>query len=233
VAVYPVTVAQFELFIQNGGYTRERLWTKAGWQWRQKKQRTRPDDYDSAFQTPNHPRVGVTWYEAVAFCKWLNVTFRPEDLKLLGGWEVRLPSEGEWERAARHTDGRDFPWDPKEKAEAASRCNCAETNIGHTSAVGMFPSGHAVCGAADMAGNVWEWCLTKGREDYKNYEKLADQGQEGDSARVLRGGSWNSPAVNARCAYRFGFYPGNRYNSVGFRVVASSFFALNSDSSEL
>jgi formylglycine-generating enzyme required for sulfatase activity len=233
VAVYPVAVAQFELFIQNGGYTRERLWTKAGWQWRQKEQRTRPDDSDSAFQTPNHPRVGVTWYEAMAFCNWLNATFTPEELKLPGGWKVRLPSEAERERAARHTDGRDFPWDPKDKAEPAGLCNCWETEVRQTSAVGMFPSGQAVCGAADMAGNVWEWCLTKGREDYKNYEKLADQSQEGDSARVLRGGSWSDPDDYARCAYRYWNNPNFRGRPYGFRVVASPFFALNSDSSEL
>jgi formylglycine-generating enzyme required for sulfatase activity len=97
----------------------------------------------------------------------------------------------------------------------------------------MFPSGQAVCGAADMAGNVWEWCLTKALEDYKNYEKLADQGQEGDSPRVLRGGSWDGTADYARCAYRDRYNPDVRYRSIGFRVVASPFFALNSDSSEL
>jgi formylglycine-generating enzyme required for sulfatase activity len=97
----------------------------------------------------------------------------------------------------------------------------------------MFPSGQAVCGAVDMAGNVWEWCLTKGREDYKNYEKLADQGQEGDSARGLRGGSWLSTADYARCAYRYRFSPVSRGHYIGFRVVASPFFALNSDSSKL
>jgi formylglycine-generating enzyme required for sulfatase activity len=99
----------------------------------------------------------------------------------------------------------------------------------------MFPSGHAVCGAADMAGNVWEWCQTKYREDYKykNYKKLADQGLEGDSARVLRGGSWNSAAVYARCAGRNGSSPDGRVAGFGFRVVASPFSALNSDSSGL
>ncbi|MCX6926199.1 MAG: formylglycine-generating enzyme family protein, partial [Verrucomicrobia bacterium] len=229
IAVYPVTVAQFELFIQDGGYKSEALWTRAGWQWREQEQRTRPDDYDSAFQTPNHPRVGVTWYEAVAFCKGLNAAFTPEEFKLPGGWKMRLPSEAEWERAARHTDGRDFPWSPKDKAEPASLCNCWETEVRQTSAVGMFPSGQAVCGAADMAGNVWEWCLTKWREDYMNYEKLADQGQDGDSSRVLRGGSWCGTAVDARCACRYWFVPDFRDFGIGFRVVASPFFPLDSD----
>ncbi|MEI7940577.1 MAG: SUMF1/EgtB/PvdO family nonheme iron enzyme [Verrucomicrobiota bacterium] len=232
IAVYPVTVAQFELFIQDKGYAREELWTKAGWQWRNKEERTRPDDYASAFQTPNHPRVGVAWYEATAFCNWLNATFKPEELKLPEGWNVRLPSEAEWERAARHTDGRSYPWGDEAQG-VEQRCNIDEAALGHTSAVGLFPSGNAVCGAADMAGNVWEWCLTKWREDYKNYEKLADQGPEGDSARVLRGGSWGSSAGVARCAYRGWGIPDDRLRDVGFRVVASPFFPRNSDPSEL
>ena len=184
VAAFPVTVAQFELFIQDGGYAREELWTKAGWQWREREQRTRPDDYESPFQTPNHPRVGVTWYEAVAFCNWVNAAFTPEELKLPGGWKVRLPSEAEWERAARHTDGRNFPWDPKGNAEPASRCNCAEARLRQTSAVGLFPSGKAECGAHDMAGNVWEWT----RSEYWEYPYDPKDGREklvGNRARVL------------------------------------------------
>jgi formylglycine-generating enzyme required for sulfatase activity len=233
VAVYPVTVAQFELFIQDGGYERQALWTRAGWQWREKEQRTRPDDYEPAFQTPNHPRVGVTWYEAMAFCNWINAAFTPEELKLPDKtWTLRLPSEAEWERAARHTDGRSYPWGDEAQG-VEQRSNIGDTGLGHTSAVGLFPSGNAASGAADMAGNVWEWCLTQWREDYKNYEKLADQGQEGDSARVLRGGSWRDPAVFARCAFRSGSLPDLRLGFIGVRVVASPFFPLNSDSSEL
>jgi len=212
VAVYPVTVAQYQLFIQDGGYERQfynddpekRIWTAAGWQWRERDHRTRPDDYTSAFQTPNHPRVGVTWYEAAAFCNWLNAAFTTQELKLPDpAWRVRLPTEAERERAARHTDGREFPWDPKDKEAPANRCNCAEANIGQTSAVGLFPSGKCSCGAHDMAGNVWEWCLTKWCQDYKHYERKADHNPEGDSARVLRGGSWDFPADSARCACRF------------------------------
>ena len=207
VAVYPVTVAQFELFIQDGGYGRKELWTEAGWAWREQEQRTRPDDYASAFQTPNHPRVGVSWYEAVAFCQWLQATFQPADFELPVGWQVRLPSEAEWVRAARHTDGRDFPWNPKDKAEPASRCNCRETQLGQTCAVGLFPSGHAECGALDMAGNAWEWCRTKWRDDYHDYAKKADDSLAGDSARGLRGGAWDFVTSDARCACRDWYEP--------------------------
>ncbi|MBI4659225.1 MAG: SUMF1/EgtB/PvdO family nonheme iron enzyme [Verrucomicrobia bacterium] len=227
VARYPVTVAQYELFIRDNGYERQDLWTHAGWQWREHELRKRPDDYASVFQTPNHPRVGVTWFEAAAFCHWLNLAFAPEELKLPGqDWKIRLPTEAEWERAARHTDGRDFPWGSKDQDDSATRCNCYEAGIRHTSAVGLFPIGQAVCGAQDMAGNVWEWCLTKWCGDYRNYEKQADQNREATGARVLRGGSCNSDAVGARCAYRGRGVPDLRRRSIGFRVVASPFSEL-------
>jgi formylglycine-generating enzyme required for sulfatase activity len=232
IAVYPVTVAQYELFIKDNGYTREGLWTKAGWQWRKQEQRSLPDDYESTFQTPNHPRVGVAWCEAVAFCNWVSNTFQPQEFKLPKSWRVRLPSEAEWERAARHTHGRQFPWKHNDKAEPAIHCNCDDTNIGHTSAVGLFPSGKAACGAADMAGNVWEWTLS-GYGDYPYDPKDGREELEGERARMLRGGSWIDPAGFARCAYRGGNDPDFRDGSVGFRVVASPFFPPHSDSSEL
>jgi formylglycine-generating enzyme required for sulfatase activity len=247
VAVYPVTVAQFELFIQDGGYGRKDLWTKAGWEWREQEQRTRPNDYASAFQTPNHPRVGVTWYEAVAFGNWLNAAFTPEELNLpsgarapspaatplvdqrgcgrrrprAGDWVVRLPSEAEWERAARHTDGRQFPWGD-EAEDIAERCNMSDTGLGQTSAVGLFPSSHAVCGAADMAGNVWEWTRSA-HENYPYDPKDRRETLEDHRARGLRGGSWNYYAVNARCAFRYRYGPDFRDRSIGFRLVASPF----------
>ena len=102
-----------------------------------------------SFQTPNHPQVGVSWYEAVAYCNWLSERL---------GYTVRLPSEAEWERAARSTDGRIYPWGDEFDAR---RCNMSDTGIGATSTVGIFPDGDADCGAADMSGNVWEWCSTK------------------------------------------------------------------------
>jgi formylglycine-generating enzyme required for sulfatase activity len=234
VAVYPVTVAQFGVFIQDGGYARKELWTEAGWDWREEGQRARPGDYGSVFETPNHPRVGVTWYEAVAFCNWVNATFAPEDLKLAAGWKVRLPSEAEWERAARHTDGRVFPWGNEEQ-DIEQRCNINKTGLGHTSAVGLFPSGNAACGAADMAGNVWEWTRSLWGTDWEkasfNYPYKLDDGRENLGApaeinRVLRGGSWDDDAVNVRCARRDGGGPGGRFYFVGFRVVASPFSDL-------
>jgi formylglycine-generating enzyme required for sulfatase activity len=198
--------------VEAGGYAEAKYWTKAGWQWRRSENRDRPDDYDEGYQTPNHPRVGVNWYEAVAFCVWLSERL---------GFEVSLPTEAQWERAARHTDGRAYPWGEAEDVRA--RANVSETGIGSTSAVGMFPQGKAECGALDMAGNVWEWCRTKRTEDYKDYERKADDAVEGKERRVLRGGAWDDPNGGARCSGRYWFVPGFRFRGLGFRVVAPPF----------
>jgi formylglycine-generating enzyme required for sulfatase activity len=210
---YPVTVAQYQAFVDAGGYGEKRFWTAAGWKWKQSNKQTGPDDCDAVFQTANHPRVGVSWFEAIAFCRWL-----ADQTNL----NVTLPSEAEWERAARHTDGRKFPWGAQE--EAAQRCNISGTGIGHTCAVGMFPAGHAHCGAADMAGNVWEWTGSQ----YGKYPYDPSDGREKLEApatfvRVLRGGSWGFGASGARCAYRSRYRPDFRGNDFGFRVVASPF----------
>ena len=190
---YPITVAQYAAFVAAGGYGHEEYWTKDGWRWRQKDGVSGPRDYSEFDRIPNHPRVGVSWYEAAAYCRWLG-----EQLQL----PVRLPSEAEWERAARHTDARNYPWG-NEDSDVAQRCNVYETVIGHTSAVGMFPDGAAVCGASDMAGNVWEWCGTKLLSDYQGYETRASDALEGSDARVLRGGAFYYLRGGARCSSRY------------------------------
>ena len=183
-----VTVAQYARFIAAGGYEDPEL-RKAGF--------TAPETYRPVFQTPNHPQVGVSKIEADAFCRWLS--------KELGKC-VRLPTEEEWERAARGTDGREFPWGASE--DAACHAN-VENTIGHTSAVGLFSSGASPAGCLDMAGNVWEW--------------TGSLYQQGEHACVLRGGAFLSDAVCARCASRVRPHPHGRGNVVGFRVVVSPF----------
>ena len=101
-----------------------------------------------------------------------------------------------------------------------------KTGIGHTSAVGAFPSGNAECGAADMAGNVLEWCQTQWLEDYEEYARKVNDGPEGTGARVLRGGAFNNDSNDVRCAIRDRNAPDNRDLNVGFRVVASPFSEL-------
>ncbi len=212
---YQVTVAQYQTFVDAGGYDvkAKDYWTEAGWKWKQRNKVTAPEEFDPVYQTPNHPQVGVSWYEAVAFCRWFS-----KQLKL----EVMLPSEVQWERAARHTEGRLYPWGNADQ-DVAQRCNLEETGIGHTCAVGLFPNGLAGCGAADLAGNVDEWCRTKWREDYTDYENNAEDGLDGDSARVLRGGAFLNGAGLVRCACRGRLGPSYRHRSFGFRLVASPF----------
>jgi len=205
----PITVAQYAAFAEAGGYEKAHYWTKVGWKWREKEDIAGHEIYRETFQIPNHPIVGVCWYEAVAFCKWLAAKL---------GHPVWLPTEAQWERAARHTDGRAYPWG---NTFDADKCNMANTAIGATSAVGLFLSGNAVCGAVDMAGNVLEWCATKWLDDYKVYEKKVDDNPVGESTRVLRGGAYHHDRRNVRCACRFDFNPyGRDYYFVGFRVVS-------------
>jgi formylglycine-generating enzyme required for sulfatase activity len=230
ISKYLITSAQFDAFVQDGGYTDKwrPCWTAAGWQW--KGGRTEPDKRGGTFDLPNHPVVMVRWYEAVAFCNWLG-----EKL----GCRVTLPTEAQWEKAAsweevgketspprpsrsgrgRQGDGgrkRRYPWGEEITPDHA---NYDATGIGATSAVGIFPKGRSSCGALDMAGNVWEWCLTKWRANYKT---APDDDLEGDAVRVLRGGScWNDRNV-VRCAYRYWHYPGSWFDYPGFRVARSS-----------
>jgi formylglycine-generating enzyme required for sulfatase activity len=141
VARHPVTVAQFQAFVEDTRYNIE--------------------DRDALRGVPNHPVVSVSWYEALAYCEWLTTKLRSSDAtpaelraRLANGWVITLPSEAEWEKAARGRDGRIYPWD--DQFEAAST-NGVEKGLGTTSAVGLFPAGASPCGALDMCGYVWEW----------------------------------------------------------------------------
>ncbi|MFZ4664708.1 MAG: SUMF1/EgtB/PvdO family nonheme iron enzyme, partial [Caldilineaceae bacterium] len=218
---YPITVAQYNTFVVAGGYNHRQYWTKAGWQWRTQNQIDGPESYRTVFQTPNHPQVGISWCEAVAFCNWLTD---------MAEYEVRLPTEAEWERAARHTDSRNYPWGAKFNTD---RCNMDETGIGSTSAVGLFANGNASCSAADMSGNVWEWCSTQWQSNYEKYQERVKEDLEGDSGRVLRGSSFLYNVYNARCAYRNFHDPHYRFNHLGFRVLLPGSEALPSENSEL
>lgn len=151
--------------------------------------------------------VNVTWRDAMAYCQWLSQQT---------GEEHRLPTEAEWEKAARgDQDARPYPWgwgfDPH-------KCNTYETGIGGTSPVGMFPAGASPYGCLDMSGNVWEWTMTKWTDDYANYRP--DNRPEGDERRVLRGGSFLNSRLDVRCAYRYRNFPLIRNVNLGFRVVA-------------
>jgi formylglycine-generating enzyme required for sulfatase activity len=207
IARFPVTNAQYETFVSDGGYTSRwrRCWTSEGWKWKDERRRPMDGGASEESRLPNHPRVMVTWYEAHAFCGWLT-----EKL----GYEVRLPTEAEWEKAARGCDGRVYPWG---EDFDATRCNVLDTGIGTTSAVGAFPSGSSPYGVLDMSGNVWEWCATTWR---KTYEEPAVEDPEGTASRVARGGSFVDVQEHARCAFRFHVTPVVADANLGFRVSA-------------
>ncbi len=207
ISKYPITNAQFDAFVQDGGYTDKwrGCWTADGW--REKGRRTAPDKQGGVYDLPNHPMVMVTWYEAQAFCNWLGQKL---------GVDVALPTEAQWERAARGTDGRRYPWEGDLTADHA---NYDQTGIGTTTAVGIFPKGaNPETGVLDMSGNVWEWCRTKWRAGYRGQP---DDGLQGTDMRVLRGGAFLGLARYVRCAVRNGDLPNPRGRLIGFRVVAS------------
>ncbi|MCX6031433.1 MAG: SUMF1/EgtB/PvdO family nonheme iron enzyme [Chloroflexi bacterium] len=156
----------------------------------------------------DHPVVNVTWEDAVAFCDWLCVAT---------GRSIRLPTEAEWEKAARGADGRIYPWG--NQAPNKTLCNFGN-NEGDTMAVGQYSAGTSPCGALDMSGNVWEWTLSL----YRPYPYQSYDGRDRVDAvrtRVVRGGSYLSSAVGVRCAVRNGDDPFPFLRNDGFRVVAS------------
>ncbi|MBK8432954.1 MAG: SUMF1/EgtB/PvdO family nonheme iron enzyme [Chloroflexi bacterium] len=182
IAKYPVTNAQYWYFVDDGGYTTkwDRVWSEEGWKWRDKKQWQQPRYWDDVrFNQPNQPVVGVSWYEAEAYASWLSeVTSK----------SYRLPTEEEWEKAARDPNGGNYPWGDWEEGYANTR----EAGIDRPSAVGLFPKGVAHCGAHDMAGNVWEWTNSWYDEDKEFAVCGGSWYDELNGSHVLNS-SWSSP----------------------------------------
>ena len=213
---YPVTNAQYRRFVDDGGYTEKWrvCWTDDGWKWRAQESIEQPRFWNDLDQNiANHPVNGVSWYEAVAYCNWLTKT----DLQ---GRVFRLPTEAEWEKSARGTVARRFPWGSEFDSTKANTSESNESKVGRTSAVGLFPRGASPYSALDMSGNVREWCLS----EYRAYPYKANDGREsleGTKWRVLRGGSFVDVSGDARCAVRGVDLPDYRGNSIGFRVAQS------------
>ena len=178
---------------------------------------------DHRYNNPSQPVVGVCWYEARAYCNWLTEQLRITNYELRS--VVRLPTEAEWEKAARW-DGkkaRRYPWGEKwDEAKA----NTLEGRVLTTTPVGVYPEGAAPCGALDCAGNVWQWTSSRWGPEAERpsfgYPYDPGDGREesgGTDLRVVRAGSWNSEARHARCASRFGDDPDNRLRRAGFWVL--------------
>jgi formylglycine-generating enzyme required for sulfatase activity len=238
IARCPVTVAQFRQFVSETDYDFDR------WQWN---------------TVENHPVVSITWYDALKYCAWLTEKLREKE-KGIGErvdeelWEglasgkliVALPSEAEWEKAARgpltpgplpvgegdraklDSEVRAYPWGDDFDPDKA---NTSETGIGEPSAVGCFPNGVSPYGALELSGNVWEWTRSLWGKDWQkpefNYPYDPKDGRENLDApyeipRVLRGGSFYDFARLARCASRYSFNPVDRDWYLGFRVVVVS-----------
>jgi hypothetical protein len=199
IAKYPVTNAQFQAFAESDDYDDPRWWDELAAADADRRVE------DVAVLYANHPHVDVSWYEAKAFANWLTV--RCWAAGLISEDEViRLPTEAEWERAANGMYAQE--------RNHMIIGNTAETNIGKTCAVGMFPAGRSPVGALDMGGNVWEWCL----DDYDN-PLLVDM--ENEALHILRGGSWKNPSDLAYL--KIIHHPLTSSKVIGFRLVRSFF----------
>jgi formylglycine-generating enzyme required for sulfatase activity len=187
----PVTNAQYLAFVQDAGQG-----APGGWQG-DKPPKGKED----------HPVVDVTWRDALAYCRWLaQATGRP----------YALPSEAEWEKGARGTDGRIYPWG---NDWAAARCNCYERREGDTTPVGAYPGGASPYGLLDMAGNVWEWTRSLWDREYPYVPNDGRENLEAGGARVVRGGAFDFTSGFVRCAFRLSLNPAQWVRGLGFRVV--------------
>ena len=247
-AQYPVSNTQYAAFMEAGSYADDHYWPEAQqdgvWQDGKIKGRyeneaiARPRMFSEPFNLFNHPVVGVSWYEALAFTRWLTEYWQTQG-KLPQDWAVMLPSEAQWEKAARgglqipaqpvirvpergtlstvdsslttnELPSRAYPWGDEFDP---AKTNTSETGLGTTNVLGAFPAGVSPYGILEMSGNVWEWNLNW-HDDKK-------------TARVVRGGSWFDDYWDARCASRGstwalrGYDPDSRVNGFGFRVIRS------------
>jgi formylglycine-generating enzyme required for sulfatase activity len=206
IAKTPVTNAQYLAFVQAAGHS-------APIHWEGGKPPTGKED---------HPVVKVSWHDAMAYCRWLAEAT---------GKAYGLPTEAEWEKAARGTDGRIWPWG--DESPDKNRCNFGGDWLkGDTTPMGQYsPHGDSPYGCVDMAGNVWEWTLSLWGKDWDKpdfkYPYDSEDGHEDlkvgdDILRVLRGGAFYSNVVDVRCAARYGYNPDLHHRVDGFRLCVAA-----------
>jgi formylglycine-generating enzyme required for sulfatase activity len=220
IAKYPLTNAQYAKFVEAGGYREPKWWTDVGWEAREQGWDWNPSKIgwetsgtpwteprywqDKKWNGADYPVVGVSWYEAIAFCRWLSETT---------GEDVTLPTEQQWQRAAQGDDGRIYPWGNR---WAGKRCNnrVSPQDSNQTTPVTQYPNGASPYGVLDMSGNVGEWCLTA-------YES-GSTSLGGTDDRVLRGGAWDDTDTDHfRASYRGGNHPNDGNGDWGFRCARS------------
>ena len=230
---FPISNESFRDFVRSTVYK-----TRAeheGWAWaydgfKEKWVKTpganwqKPGGKASVFpEKAHHPVVSICWYDALAFCDWVNQN-SVEDLPC--GYHVRLPTEAEWEKAARGEDGREWPWGD---GFTAALCNSRESGWGGTTPIGWFsPGGDSTYGISELSGNVWEWTVTLWGSDPHHpsfsYPYSADDGRENLKAgeanyRIIRGGSFKDDRKGVRCACRDLDPPNYSLNNLGMRIV--------------
>jgi formylglycine-generating enzyme required for sulfatase activity len=185
---YPVTNQRYRAFIEVGGYENQAYWAPEGWKWKTQNKVTVPEYWNHVtWNKLDHPVVGVSYYEAEAFARWAG---------------KRLPTEQEWEKAARGEDGREYPWG---KEFDKDKSNSRSSEIGHTTPVTQYPKGGSPYGCYDMVGNVLEWSASW-------YDKIG-------GLRVLRGGAWYFIPEYLRVSTRLWYDPDYRDTTIGFRLA--------------
>ena len=207
IANMPVTVGQYKTFIESEAYQQERWWNKSGWDWLHGKSdgwgrenRNIPDAWTIQERRISHPVVGITYFEAEAYCNW--IAYYKKKV-------IRIPDEKEWEYAARGPDGRPYPWG--EEFDSALT-NTLESERFDTLEAAIMDTDASPFGVHDMAGNVQEWTSSL-------YDPLPGELFPPGSLFVSRGGSFNDTAYGARTSYRRAYPPGYFFSFLGFRVV--------------
>ncbi|HUY78421.1 MAG TPA: SUMF1/EgtB/PvdO family nonheme iron enzyme [Ktedonobacterales bacterium] len=193
IARYPVTVAEYACAVRVGALKDPPKVLSLSW-------KIQLERFD-------HPVVNVSWNEAAAYAVWLAQTTRQI-------W--RQPTEAEWEKATRGTDGRVYPWGD---AWDKTRTNTSDGGPGRTTPVGIYPGGDSPYGAQDLAGNVWEWCSSLYKDRYPYNLAASETLDDSPNVRVIGGGSWSDDPRIARAAYRNWSTAGVRSSAVGFRLV--------------